>query len=345
MIDMKGWYSRRETIKKMGAAGLAAAMPRSASAQAAADFYTGKTVSIICGYNPGGGVDVGTRLIAKHMARFLPNGASVVVKNMQGASGIVAANYLYVKAAPDGLTLAVPGRDWVPKPILGQGNAVYDSLRFAYIGSTGGTNNVGWVRGDLGVRTPAELRNSPKKLIFGGLPQNTVLSSLPKLLQDIGLPVNVIMGYENTARIVLAIEQKELDAIYTAITSLARRRDLIDSKILVPVFQSEPEHPGVPLVQELVPEPQRPLLKLVHASATFGMPLIAPPGTPPDRVEFLRKAFIDMGRDATFQAEARVIGEPAGAPIEGRELAGKVADVLRSLTPSTIASFKSLTGE
>jgi len=133
------------------------------------------------------------------------------------------------------------------------------------------------------------------------------------------------MGYDNTARIVLAIEQKELDAIYTAITSLARRRDLIDTKVLVPVFQAEPEHPGVPLIEELVPEPQRPLLKLVHASATFGMPLIAPPETPRDRIEFLRKAFSDMGRDTAFQAEARVIGEPAGAPIEGADLTGKVA--------------------
>jgi len=91
VIEMKGSYSRRETIKRIGAAGLAAVMPHNASAQAAADFYVGKIVSIICGYNPGGGVDVGTRLIAKHIARFLPNGTSVVVKNMQGASGIVAA--------------------------------------------------------------------------------------------------------------------------------------------------------------------------------------------------------------------------------------------------------------
>jgi hypothetical protein len=342
---MKGSYSRRETIERLGAAGMAALMPANASAQTAADFYAGKTVNIICGYNPGGGVDVGTRLIAKHIARFLPGGANVVVKNMQGASGIVAANYLYVKAAPDGLTLAVPGRDWVPKPALGQANAVYDSLRFAYIGSTGGFNNIAWIRGDLGIRTPADLRNSRKKLIFGGLPQNTVLSSVPKLLQDIGMPVNVIMGYENTARIVLAIEQKELDAIYTAITSLARRRDLIDTKALVPVFQSEPEQPGVALVDELVPEPQRLLLRLIHASATFGMPLIAPPGTPPDRVEFLRKAFFDMARDAAFQAEAVTIGEPASDPVEGAALAGKVSDMLRSLNPATVAAFKSLTGE
>ncbi len=172
-----------------------------------------------------------------------------------------------------------------------------------------------------------------------------MLSSVPKLLQNIGMPVNVIMGYENTARIVLAIEQKELDAIYTAITSLARRRDLIDTKALVPVFQSEPEQPGVALVDELVPEPQRLLLRLIHASATFGMPLIAPPGTPPDRVEFLRKAFFDMARDAAFQGEAVTIGEPASDPVEGAALAGKVSDMLRSLNPATVAAFKSLTGE
>jgi len=94
-----------------------------------------------------------------------------------------------------------------------------------------------------------------------------------------------------------------------------------------------------------VPEPQRLLLRLIHASATFGMPLIAPPGTPPDRVEFLRKAFFDMARDAAFQAEAVTIGEPASDPVEGAALAGKVSDMLRSLNPATVAAFKSLTGE
>jgi tripartite-type tricarboxylate transporter receptor subunit TctC len=329
--------SRRGMI--LGSASVALAGP------ARADVFAGKFIMIICGYNPGGGVDIGTRLIAKHLVRFLPGDVKAAVKNMQGASGIVAANYLYQKAAPDGLTLGVPGRDWLPKPALGNPNTLYDPQNFAYIGSTGGTSNIGWFHADTGIRDLDDFRRSPRKIVFGGLPQNTMLSSLPKLLAEIGLPVQVIMGYENTARIVHAIEQKELDAIYTAETSMARRRDLVDSKILLPLFQSEPDLAGIPLVDELVPEQHRPTLRMIHASATFGMPLVAPPGTPDDRVAVLRHAFMNMALDPAFQADAKAVGEPYGNPIEGGKLAAIVKATLEGATPATVQAVRRLTGE
>jgi tripartite-type tricarboxylate transporter receptor subunit TctC len=339
---MRDLLTRRQTIKGFAAAGLAGLAAKPVSA--AADFFAGKTINVICGYNPGGGVDVGTRLIARHLGRFIPGEVKTIVRNMQGASGIVSANHMYLRAQPDGLTVAVPGRNWILKPALGMQSATFDPLKFGYIGSTGGTNSVAWVRSDLGITTPAQFKASPRKILFGGLVQSTLLAWGPKLLQEIGLPVTVIMGYDNTSRVILAIEQKELDAIYTADTSLTHRRDLVENKVIIPIFQSAPWKKGVPLIDELVPEEQRPLLKLVHGSATFGMPLIAPPGTPEDRLQVLRKAFTDMAKDEAFRKDARTVGEPYESPIEGKALAGVVRNLVESVTPAAAKALNALTG-
>ena len=71
----------------------------------ALDFYAGKTLTIICGYPPGGGVDASARLIARHLPRFIPGNPGVVVQNMPGAGGLLAANHLYAKAERSGLIL------------------------------------------------------------------------------------------------------------------------------------------------------------------------------------------------------------------------------------------------
>jgi tripartite-type tricarboxylate transporter receptor subunit TctC len=336
--------TRRQAIKGAAitcVAGLVAPV----IARAAADFFAGKTITIICGYNPGGGVDVGTRLLARHIGRFIPGDVKTIVRNMQGASGLVSANHMFLRAPPDGLTLAVPGRNWVVKPALGIQNATFDPVKFGYIGSTGGTNSAAWIRSDLGITTAAQFKTSSRKVLFGGLVQSTLLAWGPKLLQEVGLPVNVIMGYDNTARVILAIEQKELDAIYTAETSFTRRRDLIESGAFVPLFQAQPVMKGVTLIEDLVPEAQRPLSRLVHGSSMFGMPLIAPPGTPEDRLQVLRKAFAEMSKDEAFRKDAQTVGEPYEAPIEGEALAHLVRSLVESVTPAAAKALKDITGE
>jgi tripartite-type tricarboxylate transporter receptor subunit TctC len=78
----------------------------------AADFYQGKTLTVIVGYAPGGGVDASARAMTRHLGRFIPGQPNIVVQNMEGAAGIVSVNYLERRVAPDGLMLAIPGRSW-----------------------------------------------------------------------------------------------------------------------------------------------------------------------------------------------------------------------------------------
>src|SRR6185312_5842412 len=93
-------------VRALGLASLALLVAAAAGAQ---DFYAGKSLTIIVGYAPGGGVDTGARLIARHIGGFIPGRPGVVVQNMPGAAGLVAANHIYAIAQSDGLTLAVPG--------------------------------------------------------------------------------------------------------------------------------------------------------------------------------------------------------------------------------------------
>ena len=70
----------------------------------AQDFYKDKIIRFIVGQAAGGGYDSYTRTIAHHMIKHIPGNPAVTVENMTGAGSLVAANYLYNTAKPDGLT-------------------------------------------------------------------------------------------------------------------------------------------------------------------------------------------------------------------------------------------------
>ena len=122
-------------------AGLAAVACQSRAVSAPADaFYRGKRITLIVGFAPGGGVDTDARLFARHLPRFIAGAPNIVVQNMEGAAGIVAANYLYQRVAADGLTIAVPGRSWFVEGAIGTEGVRFDPGKFSFIGSPGAVN-------------------------------------------------------------------------------------------------------------------------------------------------------------------------------------------------------------
>jgi tripartite-type tricarboxylate transporter receptor subunit TctC len=315
------------------------------AASRAADFYQGKTITMIAGFAPGGGVDVGTRLVARHINRFIPGKPSIVVQNMPGAAGLVAANNIYARATPDGLTLAVPGREWPLAAALGEQGALFDPLKLVWIGSSGAGNEYLWLRADTGIKTLAELKSTQQKIVIGGLGRTTPTASVPLLMAANGMPLTVVPGYDATASILLALEQKEVNGIFSQEATFGRRHDLIDNGTVLPVLQSEAQRPGLPVVEDTLPASQRPLLKVLSASVAFGLPVVAPPATPADRVEILRQAFVAMAMDPEFQSDALAISEPVGFPIDGAALAKLVADSVAAATPDVVAQYKQLTGK
>src|SRR5436190_6115140 len=137
-----------------------------ASPALAADFYQGRTLTVIVGYAPGGGVDASARAMTRHLGRFIPGRPNIVVQNMEGAAGIVSVNHLDRRVAPDGLTLAVPGRSWYIEAIIKRSGVTFDPTRLTYIGSPGTVSATGFVRTGIGIRTFDELKALPKAITF-----------------------------------------------------------------------------------------------------------------------------------------------------------------------------------
>ena len=151
-------------------------------------------------------------------------------------------------------------------------------------------------------------------------------------------------GYQGTTQIIVAIEKSEAHAILTNLASFARRPDLMD-KLVVRVFQTLREVKDLPVLEDIVSEPARPLIRIINAPSATGMPFVAPPEVPADRIAVLRKAFITMAHDAAFVDEANTIGEPADAPLEGGKLAALYAEIIANATPEVAKAYKELTGQ
>lgn len=311
----------------------------------AEDFYHGKTLTIIVGFATGGGVDTGARTIARHLVRFLPGQPAVVIRNMEGAAGVIAANHLASRAESDGLTLAVPGRGWFLEAIMKTPNVIFEPNKLSYIGSGGPTNTAMWVRPDTGIATFDDLKAGRGKLVFGSLGPGTNTGLVPAMLAGHGLPVRVVFGYGSTARILLAIEQNEVNAIFTPDDTFALRQHLIENKVVIPLVQTRPILTGIPLLRDVLPPSDRPMLELVVAAESFGLMLVGPSGIPPDRLEILRRAFLAMAADKEYQADAAKIALSTGTVLDGTTLAAMMQDLTNVATPEVIAAFKRLRGD
>jgi hypothetical protein len=117
---------------------------------------------------------------------------------------------------------------------------------------------------------------------------------------------------------------------------------MLASKTVIPILQNKPTHPGLPVLRDILPKSDAPLLKLALALEDFGLPLVGPPGIPAERTELLRKAFLAMCADKDYQAEARKIDQPIGAPLSGAQLDAMIHDLVAAATPDVVAAYKRL---
>ena len=261
--------------------------------------------------------------------------------NMQGAGGIVLGNYLYTVAKPDGLTLGMPGRTgFALAPIISAADTRYDLKRFTWIGSSASSNFVLWMRRGANVRTFDDLRNAKRQIIIAGSGSTTANSVMPEVLARYEkLPMRVVRGYPGINDAILAVERGEADGVLCQKASL--RADLITSGAVVPVFQVMPIEPGLPLLDDLVSDPnEKALLELLSAPQRLGLPVIAPPGFPADLTQMLRRSYLNMVASREYLDEAIKRDLDIGQPNTGEELAQFVATKLASFSPETIAEYR-----
>jgi hypothetical protein len=186
-------------------------------------------LTVIVGYAPGGGVDAGARAITRHLGRFIPGHPNIVVQNMEGAAGMVSLNHLDRRVAPDGLTLAVPGRSWYIEAIVRRRGIGIDPTRLTYVGSPGAVSAAGFVHTRTGITTYAALKAALKPVTFGALGATTPTAMAPALLAANGAPVKIVLGYVSTARVLLALEQGLRSSTGWRAQSSARRALLGES--------------------------------------------------------------------------------------------------------------------
>ena len=308
-----------------------------------ADFFSGKQISLIVGYNPGGTYDVYSRIIADWLPRYIPGKPTIVVQNMPGAGGAEAANYLYSQATKDALTIGMIGQAAALEQVIGDPAVRYDASKFGWIG-----------RATPVVEMSVTWHTCPVKTIEEALHQNVTMACtgaestayMMPLLMDriVGTKFMLVRGYAGTAGCLHAMEQGEVDGAYTTAENLLieKRKWLEDHLISVLVQYSLTRHPAFPNVPTMMElgktDEDRKILALFGSPAEIGRSILAPPGVPAGRLGFLRSAFDAMTADPKFKQEL-VRRNMQFGPMSGPALQKIVSETL-DISPSVVSRAK-----
>jgi tripartite-type tricarboxylate transporter receptor subunit TctC len=295
----------------------------SAQADAVADFYKGKTVSLVAGFPPGGGYDTYVRVLARHYGRYIPGQPQVVASNLPGAGSLNAANQIYNRTAPDGLTLAMFASSAAMEPLLGNKAALFDATKFSWVGSM--SNDVAFCgvwQGPGSAMSFDEMLT--KETIWGGGAPAAITYQHPMVLKNVlHARIKVIPGYAGSRDINLAMQRGEVHGACGLFGSSIRSQFLNEVKedklkIVIQMGNKRSDDFGkVPSVFDYAKtDLDRAVLDVHFRQLLLGRPWAAPPGVPADRLVALRDALTATMKDADFLAEANRAGldiDPASA--------------------------------
>jgi tripartite-type tricarboxylate transporter receptor subunit TctC len=290
------------------AAVLALSTTHAASAQSPAEFYRGKTMSLLVGFGPGGEDDLWARTVSRHLTNHIPGNPNVVPVHMPGSGGLLVANRLYNTAVKDGTTIGMINRGIPFEPLLGGQGTQFDALKINYIGSPGRDTTVCAARKDAAVQTLQDLYD--RELAVGGTGSGADTAIYPEFLSALlGMKFKLVKGYQGSHEIQLAMERNEVQGICLAYDSLSRGNLARTNQInvlLQAALTPDPRIKDAPLVLDSVHSAdERKALELFFARAAMGRPFVAPPDLPADRIATLRQAFEAMLRDPGFLDDAK----------------------------------------
>src|SRR5882762_6378089 len=285
---------------------LVALLVLGASMPAAAQSFSGKTVTIIVGYKPGGGYDATARLLARYLPKHLPGKPTVIVQNMPGGNSIIAANHMYAVAKPDGLTIGTFNRNLPIAQLTSVEGVKFDMRRFAWIGSAANETTILAIRSDLPYKTFEELRKAKEPVVIGSTGPGANTHDFPLLLKDLlGVNLKIVSGYSSSADIMLAVERKEVDGRAGSFTSL---RPFIDRKLVRPLIRARSNEAGIeylPIDESFAPTPRaKAIMALRSAPEVIARPYVLPPGTSAEILRVYRDAFARTIKDPALVAEA-----------------------------------------
>lgn len=309
------------------------------------DYYQGKTIKFIVGASPGGGFDTYTRLIARHMPRYVPGNPSIVVQNMRGAGSLIAANFVYNRSQPDGLTIGAFAAALVLQQVMGRKGVKFDGRKFGWIGSPSSYHSVCVMRKESGIRTIQDWLAAKRPPHFGGMGPGAGPSDTPRILKAaIGVPLKLVEGYRGGRKVRLALETGEVDGYCGSWEGVKRVwQDAIKAgKYVIPIqasAQGDPDLKNVPLaVRFAKSEAAKQLLEVNDTIRSNEFVYSAPPGTPKQHLQILRAAFMQALNSPQLLREAKK-ARLMITPVDGRTIANKL-NALYDLPKNTVAKLK-----
>jgi tripartite-type tricarboxylate transporter receptor subunit TctC len=281
-------------------------------------FYNGKTVRIIVGFTPGGFYDRWARLLSRYMPKYIPGNPNFLVQNMPGASSVIAANYVYNLAKNDGLTLLVPINSLYLDQVVGRKEVKFDVRKFDFIGTQEKAPTMLYFRADSPFKTLADIIQAKEAPKCGSTGTASTGYLVARLLDEaFKAKLNTVTGYQGGSEIDVAVERGEIVCRGMDIPPHFGREPFdswhkrgFDRHILQGGPKRDPRMPETPTLFELMdqynsPEVMRRVTRIVLASGEFGRPMLAGPGTPPERLKLLRESYANAMRDPGLIEEAK----------------------------------------
>jgi len=310
---------------------LAAVSPVRAQ-DAVAQFYKGKQINLYIGTSPGGGYDTYARLLARRFSSYIPGNPAIIPQNMPGAGSNKLASFMYSVAPKDGTAVGAIFSGAILQPLVGDTPTQHDPSKFIYLGNANNEVFVCFARADAPAKTFQDTFS--KELIIGATNEGGSTRDFAAMLINVlGSKLRIITGYAGSNEIMLAIERNEVQGLCgVGWSSIAAQHaqwltNGFGKLIAQLATKGHPEmnKMGVPLAIDFAKtDEDRKVMELIYSQLIFGRPYVLPPGTPPDRVAALRKAFMAALQDKDTLAEAKKMDLDLDA-LEGGDVQAEVA--------------------
>jgi len=311
-----------------------------ANLRAQTPYYQGKTITFIVGSGAGTAYDMYARLLANHIGKHIPGNPGVVAQNMPAAGGMVAANFIYGVAKPDGLTVVSINPAHYFNQLQGNKEVKFDWPKFTWIASSDKSEHMLYMRADAPYKTIQDVRKAAEAPKCGATGTGTSGHYVPRMLEEtLGTKFNIVTGYAGGNEIDLATERNEVVCrAFTTAAYFARepyhswRKKNFVRVLLQTGRKRDPQLPDVPLLSELMDEFKtselgRRVATVMLGSGELGRPIVTSPGVPADRTKILRDAFMKAMTDPALLADATK-NKLEITPVGGEELAKIAKDVI-----------------
>jgi len=318
--------------------------------KAVEEFYRGKQIRIVIGSGPGGTYDIYSRLLSKHMGRYIPGHPAMLVQSRAGAGGLIAANTIYNSEPQDGTVIGSFGETFPLRQAMAAPGIQFDSLKYKWIGSAISTAIACVARSDSAVGSIEDVI-AGKPFTVGTMAPGSTIYDTPAIINAaFNTHMKLVRGFEGVAAIVNATEAKEVDgycASWLAMLTTGRHLQLMESGLIKPILimgDKTPDHPRlrqVPAAETVAKSDEaRQLLRAMHAPSQITNPYVVHPDVPKDRVEALREAFMATFADPEFLADAKKT-RIEFTPSSGEQVTRVVQSIMKT-SPAVLAKMKKI---